>query len=69
MKLIQITDEDGYQYMVNTEHIVYLCNNNNSTTIKLSSGLEIITFQPYITLAERIASAHVDLETKAILND
>lgn len=69
MKLIQITDEDGYQYMVNTDHIVFLCNNNNTTTVKLSSGLEITTYQPYITLAERIAATQISLERDKILND
>jgi hypothetical protein len=69
MKLIQITDEDGYQYMVNTDHIVYLCNNNNTTTVKLSSGLEISTYQPYIALAERIAATQISLERDKILKD
>ena len=69
MKLIQITDEDGYQYMVNTDHIVYICNNNNTTTVKLSSGLEISTYQPYIALAERIAATQISLERDKILKD
>jgi hypothetical protein len=69
MKLIQITDEDGYQYMVNTDHIVFLCNNNNTTTVKLSSGLEITTYQPYIALAERIAATQISLERDKILKD
>ncbi len=54
MKLIQVTDKNDLRYMINVNHIVYMRDDHDTTQIKLINGLEIITCQSYITMAEKI---------------
>jgi uncharacterized protein YlzI (FlbEa/FlbD family) len=68
MKLVQITDTNDCQYMINVDQIIHIRNNHDTTQIVLSNGLEIITCQPYMALAEKIVAIQ-NIRQDKLLND